>query len=72
MTSYKVQHILYIAYHMVCKHRYCIHTHNQGVLTAHRDDCLVDDPQQRHDDVLDVLECFSLTETRGTVQEQDR
>lgn len=32
------------------------------MLSAHCDDCPVDDPQQRHHNVLDMLKGFSLTE----------
>lgn len=39
-------------------------TYNQSMLSAHCDDRAVDDPQQRHHDVLDMLECFSLRQTK--------
>lgn len=47
-------------------------THNEGVLPTHDDHGLVDDPEQRHHDVLDVLEGFSLWKTRadGEVREK--
>lgn len=49
-------------------------THNEGVLPTHDDHGLVDDPEQRHHDVLDVLEGFSLWKTRadGEVREKGR
>lgn len=47
-------------------------THNEGVLPAHDDHGPVDDPEQRHHNVLNVLEGFPLWKTRadGEVREK--
>lgn len=55
----------------LCKVYAC--THDEGVLSTHRDDCAVDDSQQRHHDVLDVLKRFPLrkAETESGVKERE-
>lgn len=42
-------------------------THNQGMLATHCDDCPVDDPQQRHHDILNVLKGFPLRTTNHSL-----
>lgn len=41
-------------------------THNERVLPTHDDHRPVDDPKQRHHNVLDVLEGFSLWKKKKT------
>lgn len=46
-------------------------TYNESMLTTHCDDCPVDDPQQRHHNVLNVFKGFPLRKTETESREKE-